>query len=558
MDAKIRFNAFIACTIFIIQIQSSAFGAVAYPTQLLNVTRFTVMAVTNRVSQEEMVSRLIVKPSLQLGNELNHALLARNAGRLTNVSNISMSVVRQMSGNAHVINLEQPVTLLEARAISERLMRDKMVELAEPDRFKHALDVITPNDPFYVPYQWNLQTTDNLNLGSVNLPNAWSTTEGNNAITVAVIDTGYRPHLDLGTVLPGYDFISDVAEANDGDGWDANAQDPGDWVNAAESSAGQFAGCAIHNSTWHGTHVTGIIAATMNNAIGVTGIAPNISILPVRVLGKCGGYDSDIIDGMRWAAGLSVPNAPKNSHPARVLNLSLGGGSTTCSQSYQSAVTDINNAGKIIVAAAGNDGTSNINSPGNCTGVIAVTANAIDGDNAWYATIGTGVVISAPGGGCGGINPDCTLSNYPAIYSLFNTGLTNPIPSPAGDSYAYDEGTSMATPHVTGVVALMLSLDPTLTFSQIKNYLQLSARPHPPSTICTVYYPGQCGAGLLDASQALIVVKNHMGLASASNSLSSVTPTVASSSGGSIDISTLIALAFLVAGLRIKHRSSNL
>ena len=317
--------------------------------------------------------------------------------------------------------------------------------------------------------------------------------------------------------------------ANNGYGRGADALDPGDWITGIENttSSGQFYGCGVQNSrgqpinqlspsSWHGTHVSGIIAAQMNNAIGVTGIAPNIQILPVRVLGKCGGYDSDIIDGMRWAAGLSVTGVPTNTHPAQVLNLSLGGTSSTCSQTYQSAVTEIINAGKVIVVAAGNDGTSVLKEPANCTGVIAVTANSINGDNSYYATIGPGTTISAPGGGCGGMSyPSCTTANSVGVYSLLNSGTTSPVASPAGDTYVAYSGTSMATPHVSAVAALMFSLNSALTPAEITSYLKSSARTFPSNTICTqTTNLNKCGAGLLDAYQALIAVQPSAAISS--------------------------------------------
>jgi serine protease len=486
------------------------------------------MTVANAViPPEEMVTQLMVKPKYREGDQLNSELHAHNANRLVKSSRVPMSVVRAMSGAAHVIRLETPVTLSEARVIAARLMRDSNVELAEPDRRKHA--AFTPSDPDYATYQWNLFVASSANLGSANLPNAWRLTTGNSAVTVAVIDTGYRPHVDLGTVvLPGYDFIADIPTANDGNARDADAQDPGDWITGAENIAitngikGPFYGCGTTDwrnkpinqltpSSWHGTHVTGIIAAQMNNGIGIAGVAPTVRILPVRVLGKCGGYDSDIIDGMRWAAGLAVTGVPTNPNPAQVLNMSLGGtGGTPCSAAYQSAVTNIINAGKVIVAAAGNDGSSTISSPANCTGVIAVTANAIDGDNAWYATVGAGTTLSAPGGDCGGTSYPyhCTTANSVGIFSLWNTGTTTPL----NDSYISYSGTSMATPHVTAVVALMLSLKPTLTPAQITSYLKSSARPHPTNTICQTSALGMCGAGILDAYQALIAVQPSLAL----------------------------------------------
>lgn len=487
-----------------IAILAPALALAALPDQARSRTqppRFSALTVAGGAMREEMVSRLIVKPRSRIGGQLNNELRIRDAGMLAKASNTPMSVVRPMSGGAHVVRLDRPVTLSEARVIAARLMRDSSVELAEPDRIMRPL-AVTPNDPGYVTHQWNLQPPFHPNLGGANMPDAWGIAMGSDTVTVAVVDTGYRQHVDLGTVLPGYDFISDVSTANDGDGRDADARDPGNWITVDEEASGIFSGCDVSDSSWHGTHVTGIIAAMLNNGIGIAGIAPQVRILPVRVLGKCGGYTSDIVDAMRWAAGLAVPDVPANPYPAQALNISLGGPGS-CSKTYQSAVTSIIDAGKVIVAAAGNDGFTSVGEPANCTGVIAVTAHAIDGDNAWYATVGPETAISAPGGGCGGSSyPGCTSANSVKIYSLMNTGST----VPADDSYIAYNGTSMATPHVAGVAALMLSLDPALTPAQIKSYLQSSARPHPPGTICTLY-PGQCGAGLLDAYQALNTVR---------------------------------------------------
>ncbi len=448
-------------------------------------------------AQVDMVSRLIVKPRNQPGSKLESELQAHDGSELSKISSVPMSVLRRMSGGAHVIELNQPVTLSEARVLAARLMRDSNVELAEPDVILHAATV-TPNDPLYVD-QWHYMTPSPTDLGGVDLPNAWSITEGDPSITVAVLDTGYRPHVDLGTVLPGYDFISDIPTANDGDGRDADPRDPGDWNLANECGSGSSA----YPSSWHGTHVAGTIAAILDNSIGVTGVAPNVRILPVRVLGKCGGYTSDIIDAMRWAVGIPVSGAPANPYPARIINLSLGA-TTTCSNAFQSAVTDVVNAGTAIMVATGNSSSTSTSEPANCVGVIAVTAHAIDGDNAWYANVGPNVAISAPGGGCGTTNSSnraCTTANSPGVYSLMNTGTQGPV----ADSYSAYMGTSMATPHVSGVAALMLSVDPSLTPAQIKSYLQSSARPFPAGTYCT-RHPGVCGAGMLDAQQALVAV----------------------------------------------------
>lgn len=453
-------------------------------------------------ANEEMVSRLIVKPRALAGAKLADSLQAFDASGLSRTANMPMTVFRPMSNGAHVIKLDQPVTLSEARVIAERLMRnDSSVEFAEPDRIMYPTTV-TPADPAYATFQWHYFAPAGANLGGANLPNAWAVTQGSATINVAVIDTGYRPHADLGTaVLPGYDFITNPTTANDGDGRDTDAQDPGDWV--ALNECDPINGSPASNSSWHGTLVSGTIAAAMNNGIGGTGVAPNVRILPVRALGKCGGLTSDIADGMRWAAGLAVVGAPANPNPAQVLNLSLGA-TGACSATFQNAVNDVVNAGKVIVAAAGNESSPSVISPANCTGVIAVTAHAIDGDNAWYANVGTEVAISAPGGGCGTLThsaatcTDFSSANGLGVYSLTNTGTTTPV----ADSYSAKRGTSMAAPHVAGVVALMLSVKPALTPANIKSYLQSSARAHPAGTYCTTT-TGVCGSGLLDAAGAL-------------------------------------------------------
>ena len=442
------------------------------------------MSLPARSPAEEIVSRLIVKPRARANNGLAGALRAFDAGGLSKTANVPMTVFRPMSGDAHVITLDHPVTVSEARVIAERLMRnDSGIEFAEPDRRVHPT-ATTPSDPGYLSHQWHYFAPSGANVGGANLPNAWDITRGDPSITVAVIDTGYRPHADLAPVLPGYDFISDATMANDGGGRDSDASDPGDWIAANECGDGNLA----ENSSWHGTHVAGTIAATMNNGIGGTGIAPNVKILPVRVLGKCGGPLSDVVDGMRWAAGLAVPGVPANPNPAQVLNLSLGV-SGACTASVQSAATDIVTAGKVIVAAAGNDGgNDNVNLPANCVGVIAVTAHTSSGLRPSFASVGPETAISAPGGD-------------PGVYSLSNTGTTGPV----ADSYAIEQGTSMATPHVSGVVALMLSVKSSLTPAQVKSYLRSTSRPFPAGGFCSTS-GGLCGSGLLDATAALSAI----------------------------------------------------
>jgi serine protease len=244
-----------------------------------------------------------------------------------------------------------------------------------------------------------------------------------------------------------------------------------------------------------GTHVAGTIGASGNNSIGITGINWNSGILPVRVLGKCGGYASDLADSMLWAAGIAVDGVPTNAHPARVLNMSLSGAGS-CLRSIQSAVNQVSSVGAVIVVSAGNSSTdANGFYPANCDGVITTAATDINGERASYSNYGLNVMISAPGG-------TMSYTNDPnGILSTFNTGLS----VPAIDSYAYYQGTSMAVPHVSGVISLMLSVNPDLTPRQIHALLQTTARSFPSGSTCTI---SDCGAGILDAEAAVTAASN--------------------------------------------------
>lgn len=456
--------------------------------------------------------RLIITPHFTRGGKLSAQLANHEHGRLAAMANLALSVERELSGRSHLIRLAQSMTIAEARALSAKLRASGEIESAEPDLLMQAdgsefgnlqPSSVQPNDPGYagVPGQWHYLAPAAANVGGADVPAAWDITLGNGNVTVAVLDTGYRPHGDLRAMLAGYDFVSNAKMGNDGNGRDADARDPGDYVAANECGAGSLAA----RSSWHGTHVMGTIAALMNNGLYGTGIAPNVRLLPVRVLGKCGGYISDIVDGMRWAVGLSVPGVARNANPARIINLSLGS-TGNCSAAFQSAINDVNAAGAIVVVATGNGGYDSVNQPSNCNGALAVTAHAIDGDNADYANIGIQTALSAPGGGCGtlawGCNPGITADG-PAIYSLGNTGASAPV----ADSYALKRGTSMAAPHVSGTIALMLSLNPTLSRNEVLSMLRASARPFPSTSVCLLSgNEGLCGAGLLDTSAALVSI----------------------------------------------------
>ena len=324
---------------------------------------------------EMPTDQIIVKykiPASMVGTTGPASALAMQ--RLSDAAGVPLTYVREMSGDAYVLGLPSRMPLAEVQAMADRMSALPEVEYAEPDAImQHTL---TPNDPRYTD-QWHYFAPGAGHYG-INAPAAWDITTGSSSIVVAVIDTGITNHADLaGRSVPGlgYDFITSVSSANDGNGRDSDPSDPGDWVAANEC----FAGSAARNSSWHGTHVAGTIGAASNNGIGVAGINWSSKILSVRVLGKCGGTTSDIADGMRWSAGLPVPGVPANANPAKVLNLSLGG-SGACDATYQNAINDILAAGSTIVISAGN---SNANAsgfrPANCNGVITVAATNRNG-----------------------------------------------------------------------------------------------------------------------------------------------------------------------------------
>jgi serine protease len=377
---------------------------------------------------------------------------------------------------ADVVKASRKLDSVEAAALMRQIGADPNVEYVEVDKLNKPL--FTPNDPRYSE-QWSYYET----TAGLNLPAAWDKSTGS-GVVVAVLDTGITPHSELNAnVIAGYDFISDTAVSVDGDGRDSNPNDPGDGYNAGECGTGVPAS----NSSWHGTHVAGTIAAVTNNGSGVSGVAYNAKVEPVRVLGKCGGYDSDIADAMVWASGGTVSGVPANPNPAEVINLSLGG-SGACSATTQNAINGAVGRGTTIVIAAGND-NANVSgySPGNCANIVSVAAVGRNGQRASYSNYGSMIDVAAPGGSNDGIAAD-------NILSTINTGAR----TQGAEGYAFYAGTSMATPHVAGVVALMQAVAPTpKTPSEIESLLKSTARAFPVTPNQTI------GAGIVDAAAAV-------------------------------------------------------
>ncbi|OED41661.1 hypothetical protein ACH42_13240 [Endozoicomonas sp. (ex Bugula neritina AB1)] len=387
-----------------------------------------------------------------------------------------------------VLKIGATLDINDVKTLADSLESDPQVAFAEPDYKMYTM--LVPNDSRYNE-QWHLFEA----IGGINAPKAWNITTGSSDIVVAVVDTGIRRgHLDISQKLEaGYDFIDTLSIANDGSRRDADPSDPGDAAFAGECGASIPASNV--NSSWHGSHVAGTIAASTNNGTGVAGVSWGARILPLRALGTCGGYTSDIIDAIRWAAGLKVMGVPSNMNPAKIINLSLGG-SGQCSQSYQDVINEVTRAGVNVVVAAGNSSQNVLFSqPANCNNVISVAATNRQGNLSSYSNFGALVDIAAPGGGVDTI--------YNGVLSLSNTGTD----APSVNTYKYLRGTSMAAPHVAGVLALMYSLRPNLSPARAEQLIKMHARNFPITSNCRGV--NSCGQGIVDAAAVLQAVKKE-------------------------------------------------
>jgi serine protease len=486
---------------------------------------------------------------------------------------LSIARSRQFTPSMHVLLLPKTLYGADVAAALAKLRADPAVKFAAVDQRRYALSAPNPpNDPLFVPTpgvasgQWymntpsstpvtlegGVQTTD---YSATDAVSAWGITTGSTGIVIADVDTGVLfGHPDLlraglgGRLLPGYDFVGQDYNpnspynglgtfdiANDGDGWDPDPSDPGDWISQTDidNPNDLFASDSVSPSSWHGTRVVGIMGAITNNDVGIAGMTWGSWILPVRALGKGGGYDSDIIAGIEWSAGLPVTNpdgsqVPDNPYLADIINLSLGGGTDAClssdGQPYQNALTDVTSAGVLVVIAAGN-ASGPVELPGNCAGVVpgvmAIAGLRNVGTKVGYSSFGPEVTVSAPAGNCVNSGGNCLRS----IDTTTDLGTMGPL---AGSNYTYTNetnpnlGTSFATPIVSAIAALMRSVNNNLQPAQLAARIQASANPFPPNTgptaipvcpalatdgseqcACIGSSPSQCGAGMVDAYTAV-------------------------------------------------------
>jgi len=524
---------------------------------------------------------------------------AADVGALGLRTRVALAGSRQLTPSMHLLLLPKMLYGDAVGSLLGRLRADAAVAFADVDARRSLL--VLPNDPLFEPTpaaspaangQWYLNTpsatpivvegNSTVDLAATDAVSAWNVTTGSTGIVVADVDTGVRfDHPDLlragpatlgaaygGRLLPGYDFIgqdySSTGDAlgtfliaNDGDGWDPDPSDPGDWISTSDLSNALFSGDQTTASTWHGTRVVGVYGALTNNDTGVAGMSWGAWILPVRALGKGGGYDSDILTGLQWAAGLSVSGVPDNPYPADIINLSLGG-SGACPSDYQSVLTQVTaTLGVLVVAAAGNGGTPGaaapVGAPANCSllvpGVIGVAGLRNVGTKVGYSSFGAEVGVSAPAGNCIQSSGDCLRS----IDTTTNLGQTVPGAGSYTNENLVNLGTSFATPIVSGIAALMRSVNANLTPAQLVTRLEASATAFPANTgglpVCPSNDPtsgecacppsGQCGSGMVNAHSAVLAALQPIGVIVLANPLTAGSMLDASASVAACDPTTL-------------------
>lgn len=426
---------------------------------------------------------------------------------------------RRLAVGGEVIRTTRRLATAEASELMKQIAADPAVVSVEPNLVMHAVRDIkapaalqprafTPGDEHYATYQWHYFHP----VGGAHVDHAWDLADGSD-VTVAVLDTGItrHPDLDLSLAQDGYDFIDDAfISGRDDDGRVPGGWDTGDWTTTEPWLSGcTDASRPPGDSSWHGTHVSGTVAERTDNRIGMAGIAYKAKVLPVRVLGHCGGVTSDIADAIVWASGGHVDGVPDNRYPAQVINMSLGGpGGCGADSAMARAIADARSRGVTVVVSAGNSSSDVSNfSPANCPGVVAVASNGVTGKRAFYSNYGSGITLSAPGGGIYANDASSgELVNEGFVWQAINAGDTVP-----GDMiYGGMAGTSQASPHVAGTVAMMIEAAkeaglPAPTPDEIQALLVSSSRPFP------VAPDRPIGAGILDAAAAVNAVLGNDG-----------------------------------------------
>jgi serine protease len=463
-------------------------------------------------------SRLQVQASRSGESAATAAAMAAGTERvkaLATRAHVTMNASRALTANLHVMEVTAATAAETETQTLDKLRADADVEYAVADRrvYPHAT---LSNDPLAAG-QWYLQATQ---PSAINAIGAWDTSKGSNDVVIAVIDTGVRPdHPDLtGRLLAGYDFVSGdnggtFRTANDGNGRDSDSSDPGDWVASADACG------TPSNSSWHGTRTSGIIGAMTNNGVGVAGITWNAKILPVRVLGKCGGFNSDVLAGMLWAAGRHVDGVADNTNPAQILNISLGG-EGACDSASADVTSQLASQGVLIVVSAGNEGGP-VDSPANCPGAMGILGLRHAGTKVGFSSLGPEIALGAPGGNCVNTAPGaaCLFS----IDTATNLGTTTPGTNSYTDQFNINVGTSFSAPIVSGIAGLMLGVNSNLKSSQLIARLKEGASPFPTTSdsgsvptchkpsgsfdiqntecICTT---AVCGAGMANANGSVL------------------------------------------------------
>jgi serine protease len=441
--------------------------------------------------------------------------------------------MRRLAVGGNVVRTSRKLDRDQARALMHQLAADPAVTYVAPDVMLHrtpdiradarlAPDTFTPDDTYYPYYQWHLKAPDGsltyfgaANYGGSAVNEAWDLADGS-GIVIAVLDTGITRHVDVDTSMAdaGYDFISDAfvsgrpTDDRVPGGWDL-----GDWTTTEPwLSACTSPSNPPEDSSWHGTHVASTAGAELtDNAMGMAGIAYHAKVLPVRVLGHCGGYSSDIADAIVWAAGGHVDGVPDNANPAQVINLSLGGsGMCRVSDVTGRAVLAANRLGAVVVVSAGNSNDdARFYTPASCVGVITVAATGVTSKRAYYSNYGAKVELAAPGGGVFlDDDPATGVVAYDGfVWQAVNNGSTTPVP--LGTSYVGFAGTSQAAPHVTGTVALMQSARmahglPLLKPAEVLAVLRQTAST--PVVTPSRWY--SIGAGILNSAAAVDAAVN--------------------------------------------------